>query len=59
MEGTEPPQPAIPSPGAVSDYPVTFSVDYPDRKLNRVSTAFRIFAAIPIFIVATSIHGAF
>jgi hypothetical protein len=35
-----------------SDYPVTFSVEYPDRPLNRVSTAFRIFAAIPILILA-------
>jgi hypothetical protein len=32
-------------------YPVTFSVEYPDRDLNRVSTGFRIFAAIPILIV--------
>ena len=33
------------------DYPLTFSVEYPDRPLNRVSTGFRIFAAIPILIV--------
>jgi Domain of unknown function (DUF4389) len=33
------------------DYPVTFSVDYPDRPLNRLTTAFRIFVAIPIIIV--------
>lgn len=33
------------------NYPVSFSVDYPDRPLNRLSTAFRIFAAIPICIV--------
>ena len=38
-------------------YPVSFAVDYPDRPLNRVSTAFRIFAAIPIAIVATAIGG--
>ena len=38
-------------------YPVRFSVDYPDRPLNRVSTAFRIFAAIPIVIVLVSIEG--
>ena len=31
-----------------SSYPVQFDVDYPDRELNRWSTAFRIFAAIPI-----------
>jgi len=28
-------------------YPVQFSVDYPDRPLNRLTTAFRIFVAIP------------
>jgi hypothetical protein len=39
------------------DYPVRFSVDYPDRPLNRVSTAFRIFAVIPIAIVLGVIGG--
>jgi hypothetical protein len=39
------------------DYPVRYTVDYPDRDLNRVSTAFRIFAAIPIVIVLTAITG--
>jgi hypothetical protein len=38
-------------------YPVGFAVDYPERELNRVSTAFRIFAAIPIAIVLGSISG--
>ena len=28
-------------------YPLTFSVDYPDRELNRVTTGFRIILAIP------------
>jgi hypothetical protein len=32
-------------------YPVTFSVEYPERQLNRLSTFFRIFAVIPIAIV--------
>ncbi|HKF18469.1 MAG TPA: DUF4389 domain-containing protein [Candidatus Dormibacteraeota bacterium] len=32
-------------------YPVQFSVDYPDRPLNRLTTFFRIFVAIPILIV--------
>ncbi|HYI16538.1 MAG TPA: DUF4389 domain-containing protein [Thermomicrobiales bacterium] len=36
---------------AGGDYPVTFSVDYPDRELNRVTTAFRIIVAIPILIL--------
>jgi Domain of unknown function (DUF4389) len=57
MEGTQPPEPAVPSAGAVSDYPVTFAVDYPERKLNRVSTGFRIFAAIPIIIVSALVAG--
>jgi hypothetical protein len=30
---------------------VTFSVDYPDRKLNRLTSFFRIFTVIPIAIV--------
>ena len=38
-------------------YPVQFAVDYPDRNLNRVSSAFRIFAVIPIAIVLTSLGG--
>ena len=39
-------------------YPVQFSVDYPDRPLNRLTTLFRIFVAIPILIVlATVTHG--
>ncbi len=32
-------------------YPVTFSVDYPERQLNRLTTFFRIFTVIPIAIV--------
>ena len=31
-------------------YPVQFSVDYPDRPLNRATTALRIFVAIPIHV---------
>jgi hypothetical protein len=38
-------------------YPVRFSVDYPDRDLDRLTTAFRIFTVIPIAIVLTSIGG--
>jgi hypothetical protein len=41
----------------MNDYPVTLSVDYPDRTLNRVATAFRVFAIIPIAIVFASIGG--
>jgi len=35
----------------VTSYPVQFDVDVPTRPLNRLSTALRIFAAIPILIV--------
>jgi hypothetical protein len=38
-------------------YPVQLSVDYPDRPLNRVTTAFRIFVAIPILVVLGSVAG--
>lgn len=38
-------------------YPVQFAVAYPDRQLDRVSTFFRLFAAIPIMIVLSSISG--
>jgi Domain of unknown function (DUF4389) len=39
------------------EYPVRLNVDYPDRPLNRLSTAFRIFTIIPIAIVVVSIGG--
>lgn len=45
------------SPTATPGYPVEFSVDYPDRDLNRLTTFFRIFVAIPIFIVLGSVSG--
>jgi hypothetical protein len=38
-------------------YPVQFSVDYPDRQLSRLSTALRIFWVIPIAIVFGAISG--
>jgi len=46
----------IPSAQA-SSYPVSFAVDYPDRPLNRLTTALRIFAAIPILLVLESVSG--
>jgi len=39
-------------------YPVQFSVEYPDRDLDRLTTAFRIIVAIPILIVLGAIGGA-
>jgi hypothetical protein len=44
-------------PDAGHSYPLTFSVDYPDRALNRLSSAFRIFAIIPIAILAATLEG--
>jgi Domain of unknown function (DUF4389) len=41
-----------------ASYPVRFSVDYPDRELNRMSTFFRLFMAIPILIVLGTVDGA-
>jgi hypothetical protein len=38
-------------------YPVQFSVDYPDRPLNRLTIFFRIFTVIPIAIVLAAISG--
>jgi len=40
-----------------SSYPVTFSVDYPDRKLNRLTSFFRIFTVIPIAILVGLLPG--
>ena len=38
-------------------YPVQFSVDYPDRELNRVTTGFRLFLLIPIGVVLAAVSG--
>jgi hypothetical protein len=38
-------------------YPVQFSADYPDRPLNRLSTAFRIILVVPIAIVLSTLSG--
>ena len=40
-----------------SDYPVQFTVDYPDRQLARLSSAFRIFTVIPIAVVLCAFGG--
>jgi hypothetical protein len=39
------------------DYPLTFAVDYPDRSLNRLSTALRIVTIIPIVLLAALLEG--
>ena len=38
-------------PETSTAYPVSLSIDYPDRNLNRLTTFFRIFTAIPIVII--------
>jgi hypothetical protein len=38
-------------------YLVRFSVDYPDRPLNRLTPGIRIFTVIPIAIVFDTIGG--
>ena len=43
--------------GGGHDYPLTFSVDYPDRDLDRLSTGFRILWIIPIAILAGTVEG--
>ena len=55
MDQPHPPQPPAPA-GA---YPVQYSVDYPDRPLNRLTTFFRLLVVIPIAIVLSLIEGGF
>jgi hypothetical protein len=38
-------------------YPVQLAVDYPDRPLNRLTTAFRIFVVLPILVVLGTVDG--
>jgi hypothetical protein len=42
---------------ALLAYPITLSVDFPDRDLDRLTTAFRIIIAIPILFVLTLLTG--
>jgi uncharacterized protein DUF4389 len=44
-------------PAGIGEYPVQFSIEYPDRQLNRLTTAFRIIVAIPILVVAGAVGG--
>jgi hypothetical protein len=44
-------------PPPPSAHPLRFDVEYPDRDLNRLTSAFRIFTVIPIAIVLGSIGG--
>jgi hypothetical protein len=49
-------EPSSPTTGD-DRYPVQFSVEYPDRDLNRLTTAFRVIVAIPILILAATVGG--
>ena len=53
---TPSPQNGTPPSGG-HDYALTFSVDYPDRNLNRLTTALRIFMIIPIVLLAATLEG--
>ena len=41
----------------VSNYPVSFGVDFPSRPLGRLSTAFRLVVAIPIAVLLSMLSG--
>ena len=45
------------APRPDTDYPVGFSVDYPDRQLNRLTTFFRPFLLIPALVVLGLLVG--
>ena len=49
---TVPTGPAVPP-----TCPATLAIDYPDRNLNRLTSFFRIFVAIPIFIIYWLLSG--
>jgi hypothetical protein len=40
-----------------NSYPAKLEIDYPDRPLNRLSSFFRLFYAIPIMIVMALLYG--
>jgi hypothetical protein len=42
---------------AASGYPATLEIDYPDRELDRLTTAFRVFTAIPIVVLFALLTG--
>ncbi|HEX2087013.1 MAG TPA: DUF4389 domain-containing protein [Solirubrobacteraceae bacterium] len=48
---------SVATPATRSAYPVEYDVEYPDRDLNRLTTAFRTFTAIPIAVVSGALGG--
>jgi hypothetical protein len=59
MDQPNPPQPPAQPPGPAAPYPVKYSVDYPDRPLNRLTTFFRLVVVIPIAIVLSLVEGGY
>ncbi len=51
------PEPPAHAPGPGAPHPVQYSVDYPDRPLNRLTTFFRLVVAVPILIVIGLVEG--
>jgi hypothetical protein len=45
------------TPAQARDYPVQFSVDYPETPRNRLTVALRIFTVIPILILLSWLSG--
>ena len=43
--------------GRTADFPATLEVEYPDRELNRLTTAFRLFTVIPIALILALVGG--
>jgi hypothetical protein len=53
-----PPPPAPPTTaGGPSEYPIDLQIDQPDRELNRTTTFFRAFTAIPILVIISALAG--
>ena len=42
---------------AAQPYPLSFEVEYPDRQLNRLSTAFRLLLILPIALLLSLLTG--
>lgn len=45
------------APVPIQSYPATLTIDYPTRPLDRLTSAFRLFTAIPIAIVLGALTG--
>jgi hypothetical protein len=40
-----------------ANYPASLTIDYPEKPLNRLTTAFRLFVAVPILIICALLVG--